>query len=219
MEGQKVLTTEQLGQVTDLQPESSGEIKLTPDTTVLCINRGRRQLRDTFDSRHYVIPVGYFTIPYGAALHFKNRQVVPGSRNPETNYQASFISIIGVASPHAKGLHIAKPIDDEVEWPAFSDEECDQFGEAKEAIDREGLGEGAVEIRSVRGGGNAGVIPGSRIKGGGGSGTGRGRKTEIVGEGKGKLKKGAQDQLGARGENEATRQMAADKRDKASEKD
>jgi hypothetical protein len=59
--------------------------------------------KDTYDGRHYVIAPGYFRTTYGAALHFQKRAVVPGSRNPETNYQASFIAIIGIAdvSPSA----------------------------------------------------------------------------------------------------------------------
>jgi hypothetical protein len=70
-----------------------------------------RPYRDMFDSGHYVIEPGYFTAPYGAAKHFQARAVVPGSRNPETNFQASFIAIIGVTAPTREGLKVLKPID------------------------------------------------------------------------------------------------------------
>jgi hypothetical protein len=79
-------------------------------------------------SRHYTIQPGFFTTDYGAALHFKARAVVPGSRNPETNFQASFIAIIGVAAPTKDGLKVLKPVDDPLQWEPFTDEECRNTG-------------------------------------------------------------------------------------------
>jgi hypothetical protein len=64
---------------------------------------------DTFDSRHYIIGPGYFEVELAAAVHFKDRAVVPGSRNPETNFQASFIAIIGVVASTGVGYKVVKP--------------------------------------------------------------------------------------------------------------
>jgi hypothetical protein len=66
---------------------------------------------DTFDSRHYIVAPGYFEVELAAATHFKDRAVVPGSRNPETNFQASFIAIIGVVAPTGTGFTVLKAID------------------------------------------------------------------------------------------------------------
>jgi hypothetical protein len=91
---------------------------------------------DTYDSRHYIIMPGYFSAPYGAALHFKQRAVVPGSRNPETNSEASFLTILGVAEPTTGGLRIVRRVDDLEDWEPFSDDECREYGMSVEALDR-----------------------------------------------------------------------------------
>lgn len=94
---------------------------------------------DTYDSRHYIIAPGYFEVELGAAVHFKERAVVPGSRNPETNFQASFIAIIGVVSPTGSGYKVVKAIDPKEDWDPFSDEDCATYEIAFEALDRAGM--------------------------------------------------------------------------------
>jgi hypothetical protein len=177
-----IFNPDDMGAVQTLKPESSGEIKLTPDTMVLCINRGREEYRDMFDSRPYVIGPGYFTAPYGAAKHFQARAVVPGSRNPETNFQASFITIIGVTEMTREGLKVIKAIDPADDWPAFSDEECRLYGHAVEALDRANMLEAIepeIEVKTVAGAGNRGVAPASRVRGGGASNARK--RTQIEG--------------------------------------
>lgn len=205
-----VLSSDQVGEVQELKPQSSGAILLTPETIVLCVNRGREVVADTFDSRHYEILPGYFTIQLGAARHFKARAVVPGTRNPETRFEASFISIIGVASPTPNGLKILHPIDDSEDWPPFTDEECREYGHAVEALDRAGMVDpidGQVEIVPTRGQANedAKAKGASRLKGGKG-GKGGKAATRITGTGidKGVLKPGNTEP------NEAVRQIQAD---------
>lgn len=168
MNGQhQILGADKLQDIQELKPESSGAIKLTPETKVLCIHRGRRELVDgrpvpinrrtpppgyeqgdysaggyvgdlvdMFDSLHYCIKPGYFTIEYGAAKHFQARAVVPGSRNPELGSQVSFIAIIGATTPTAHGPKVSQPVDEIEQWDPFTDEECRTYGMAVEALDR-----------------------------------------------------------------------------------
>lgn len=187
------------------------EVQLTHETPVLCIHRGRRNTvggdpvhhesaarhrdgerepyfegdyKDTYDGNHYIIAPGYFMAPYGAALHFQRRAVVPGSRNPETGFQASFIAIIGVVEGQpGGGFKVLKAVDDQVDWAPFTPEECAQYEVAFEAIDREAMVapiEKHVELRNVSetlAGGRQGT---SRVKGGGGKASAkRGRGPQI----------------------------------------
>lgn len=85
----------------NLVPESQEGLKaITPETPVLCMNRSKRELRDTFDSQHYRIPPGptKFWVPYGAALHFKTRLIVRGTRRGPTDFE-SHICILGIDDP------------------------------------------------------------------------------------------------------------------------
>jgi hypothetical protein len=152
-------------EVQQLTRQGADTIVITPDTQVLCIHRGRRQTadgapvyhpnaagnrrtgwkeqyfagdyKDTYDGNHYVVGPGYFTAPFGAARHFQERAVVPGSRNPETQGQRSFISIIGVVQAHpGGGFEVLKSVDDPQEWEPFTDEQCHDYEIAFEAIDR-----------------------------------------------------------------------------------
>ncbi len=85
----------------NLVPESQESLKtLTPETPVICMNRSRRDLKDTFDSQHYRIPPGptKFWVPYGAALHFKARLIQPGTRRGPSSYD-SLIAILGIDDP------------------------------------------------------------------------------------------------------------------------
>jgi hypothetical protein len=201
--------------VQQLVREGVHEVQLTPETPVLCIHRGRRHTedgapvhhenaarhrdgereayfegdyKDTYDGFHYIIAPGYFSAPYGAALHFQRRAVVPGSRNPETGFQASFIAIIGVVElVPGGGFRVLKPVDDQVDWTPFTDEECAQYEVAFEALDRAAMVapiEKEVVLRNVSetvAGGKAGSAK-SRVKGGGGKGGRRGTQQEVTDE-------------------------------------
>lgn len=148
---------------------------------------------DMWDSKHYVIAPGYFYCKLGAAKHFKDRAVVPGSRNPEERSQASFIAIIGVVSATARGFDVLKAVDDDEEWAPFSDEEVAQYSIEIEAIDRgamvDPIDEKVAPLALSGGHRQAGT---SRVKSGGGT---RKQTTRIEG-GKGgaaALKKGETD--------------------------
>lgn len=137
--------------VANLVPESNDGNSLTPTTTVLCIHRGRHRIVDKFDGQDYVILPGQFMAPYGAALHFQNRAVIPGTRNPELGVQQSYIGIIGLDS-------------DEMCEP-LTDDEVDRFGAAVEAIDRSSLTDPADRTVTVL---KTGAAAG-RVRGQGGS--------------------------------------------------
>jgi hypothetical protein len=111
--------------VMSLAPEDSVANALTPETVVTCLNRGSHELRDKFDGRDYVIPGGaLFELPYGAALHFKTRQVVPGTRDPHNGHVVkSFIAILG--------------LDPAEQCRPFSDEAMDKIDATPEGLDRE----------------------------------------------------------------------------------
>lgn len=133
---------------------------------------------DTFDSRHYIIGPGYFEVELGAALHFKERAVVPGSRNPETNFQASFLAIIGVVAPTGSGYRVVKAVDHQDDWEPFSDEECASYEIAFEALDRANMSNPIERDVTVVGTSSAIAGKPSRVKGGAGPVTGR-RKAAI----------------------------------------
>lgn len=82
-------------EVASLLIQRMNETSLKPDSPVIVINRGRKPLEMTFDGNHIPIPVGYFETEYGAALHFKDRAVVPGTRNLEVGGFISWFSILG----------------------------------------------------------------------------------------------------------------------------
>jgi hypothetical protein len=111
--------------VRSLVPMHEHGLKLTPETVVLCVHRGVEPLVDKYDGRDYEILPGFFEVAYGAALHFKARAVVPGSRNPETGKQESFIGIVGIDRPER--------------CVPFTLEECERFNLIPEAIDRQSL--------------------------------------------------------------------------------
>ncbi len=159
---------------------------------------------DQFDGRHYIIPPGYFTIEFGAAAHFKARAVVPGSRNTETGFQASFIAILGAAVTTPEGLRIdpERQVDDVAEWDPFTDEERREYGMAVEAIDRASLVdpiESDVVIVPTMGAANEAVR--SRVKANAG---GRSNKRTDISDPAGVLKT-----RNAPGENEAIRESRA----------
>lgn len=124
--------------ITNLRKEDDKANELTPETMVTCINRGPLALVDMFDGQNYVIPPGHFMAPYGAALHFQRRQVVPGTRIPGQGHK-SWVSILGIDKA-------------EVCLP-FTDAELEAFGQAREAINREALpgADGQVQIIGTAG--------------------------------------------------------------------
>jgi hypothetical protein len=95
------------------------------DERVTCINRGRNALTCTYDSMHKVIPAGLFEIEYEAAKHFRDRLIVPGTKNVEANAFVSWIGILGV--DHADKCQ------------PFTDAQLLSFGEKVEAIDRSSM--------------------------------------------------------------------------------
>lgn len=106
----------------DLVAEDAKANELTPETIVTVVNRGRKPLSDMFDGRHYHVPAGYARMPYGAAVHFQKRAVVPGTRNLEQGGYVSWFGILGVDDPS-----MCEP---------FTDEYLESVGEKAEAIDR-----------------------------------------------------------------------------------
>lgn len=133
--------------VIDLTPVNPASQALTPDTIVTCINRGREVLVRKFDALDYPLhphAVGFIKMPYGAALHFQRHCTVPGTRDAFSGAEQSFIGILGVDPP---------------EWcEPFTDEQCERFGIAIEAIDRTGEEE-AVTTASVSSAVAAGRVP------------------------------------------------------------
>lgn len=67
----------------ELVPDDLPTDALTPTSIVLCLNRTQETLIGQHDARHYTIPPGYFTMPYGAAKHLQQRLIVPGTRDPQ----------------------------------------------------------------------------------------------------------------------------------------
>lgn len=171
--------------VQQLVPQGSGEIAMTPDREVLCVHRGSEPYEDMFDGKPYVIQPGFFMTQLGAAQHFKARAVVPGTRNPETRYEASFIAIIGAVELRSDGtFKVLKPVDPPAEWTRFTDEERAEYEGKGEALDRESMVNPIdadvtiVPTSRVRAGkGTKEKV--SRLKGGeGSSGGGRRRVTQ-----------------------------------------
>jgi hypothetical protein len=73
--------------------------ELGPKTMVTCINRGSDPYLDKCDGRDYVVPPGLFEVEYEVADHFRLRSVVPGSRDPVSGAQDTFIAILGLDPP------------------------------------------------------------------------------------------------------------------------
>lgn len=170
--------------VQQLVPQGSGEIAMTPDREVLCVHRGDEPYEDMFDGKPYKIQPGFFMTQLGAAQHFKARAVVPGTRNPETRFEASFIAIVGAVELKGDGtFRVLKAVDPPSEWTEFTEEERAEYKGKGEALDRESMVNPIdadvtiVSTSRVRAGkGTKGV---SRLKGGEGAGSGgRRRGTE-----------------------------------------
>jgi len=132
-----------LSEVVPLLPAHKQKQELTPDTPVICLNRGPKELRDMHDAQEYVIPPGAkFQVAYATAQHFQRRLIVPGTRNPNVHDTSvplfvSWIAIFGVDPPEA-----CQP---------FTDEQLKRFGEKAEGLNREVLGgsDRDVQVRST----------------------------------------------------------------------
>jgi hypothetical protein len=94
-------------------------------------------IRDTYDGRHYTIPPGRSHIQFGAAEHFRNRSVIPGSRNPETSKQDRYIVLPRLRDSEDKCFAI--------DGAAFSEQAA-----RPEAIDRRTLTSAAARNVVVR---------------------------------------------------------------------
>lgn len=157
--------------VQQLVPQrGSVDVRLSPESEVLCIHRGTEPIEDMHDSQPFRIMPGYFKTQYAAAVHFKARSIVPGSRNPETSRQASFIAIIGTVDFRADGsFSVTRQVDHPDEWAPFSEDERAEYEGHAEALDRDGMVNAidpSVEIVSTSSV-QSGKLPGkgSRIRG------------------------------------------------------
>jgi hypothetical protein len=119
-------------EVVDLTAASMTAASIEPTTPVLVLNRGRKPLEMTFDGNHRVLPVGLFKTEYGAARHFQERAVVPGTRNVEVGGHVSWFAILGTADQRIA-------VDPPEMCVPFTDEELKAFGESLEAIDRSAM--------------------------------------------------------------------------------
>jgi len=138
--------------VSNLMVERIGETTLKPDTPVICLNRGRRPLSETFDGNHVTLPAGgftedgsvrgYFRTEYGAAMHFQKRLIVPGTRTLDDGGFVSFIAILGSDDGRQR-------VDQPEHCQPFSDEDLQRFGEKVEGIDRSAPGVDAAQDMRV----------------------------------------------------------------------
>lgn len=119
-------------EVENLSVQRLNETTLRPTTPVVCINRGRKPLNDMFDGVAVTIPPGVFVTEYGAAKHFQDRLIVPGTRNLDLG---GFVSWIGIIGTEDRRQRVDPP---EVCEP-FTDEELQTFGEKVEGLDRGAL--------------------------------------------------------------------------------
>lgn len=111
---------------------------LNPDTPVVIINRGNTAVCDRYDGEPWEVPPGHWTVPYAVAKHLQNRAVVPGSRDPVSGRQSSFIGIVGLDSADR-----CRP---------FTPEQMKRFGLAVDAIDPAARSEAVtlVDVNDVR---------------------------------------------------------------------
>jgi len=108
--------------VNTVVPKDLRAQELGPKTMVTCINRGSEPYIDKCDGRDYVVPPGLFEVEYEVADHFRLRSVVPGSRDPVSGAQDTFIAILGLDPPE--------------KCVPFNQDEEAAFSASVEAIDR-----------------------------------------------------------------------------------
>ncbi len=134
---------------TTLMPEQVSN-DLTPDSEVVILFKGGPAIVDKWDSKDYIVPplprgpdkeplcsleewqqrrhaAAHFRVKYAVALHLRDRNIVPGTRNPHNGMAISQIAI--VQTPNGKGL------DPENRTKPFTDEQMKQFG-WPEGLDR-----------------------------------------------------------------------------------
>ncbi len=124
--------------------------ELTPDSEVVILFKGGPPVMDKWDSKDYIVPpiprgrdkqpicsledwrkhshpAAHFRVKYAVALHLRERNIVPGTRNPHNGMAISQIAI--VQTPNGKGL------DPENRTKPFSPEQIKQF-DWPEGLDR-----------------------------------------------------------------------------------
>ena len=145
------------GDIRDLVPlHQRGEGTLGSESEVALLHRGWKPITDKFDGVDYQILPGRQLIAYGAAMHFRARAVVPGTRNPEIRKQESFLVIMHDLGP-----------DKREHWRMFTDEERAQIEGKVEAIARDELSlPSDREVRLVSTGRVAATMPGAGAGGG-----------------------------------------------------
>lgn len=144
--------------IRDLVPKHQrGPGSLTPESPVLVLNRGWNTYTDKFDGIDYDLPAGeVLEMPYGAALHFRARAVVPGTRNPEVKKQESFLVVMHPLGPDKRSA-----------WRMFTDEERAWIEGKHEAIAREELSLASDrDVKLVSTGRVAASMPGAGAGGG-----------------------------------------------------
>lgn len=115
--------------VARLQPTDVPAQALSLDTLVKFINRGHHTLDCQFDGQHYEIPPGWSEVRFAAALHFRDRLIVPGTRDANNVLAVqSWIAIPGEGDPR---------LDAPATGVMFTDAELLEFGERTEGLDRE----------------------------------------------------------------------------------
>ncbi len=146
-----------------LVPEQvSNELK--PETEVVILFKGGPPIVDKWDSKDYVVPpiprdvngqhvctleqwrershpAAHFRVAYGVAQHLRDRNIVPGTRNPHTGKAHSQIAI--VQTPNGKGL------DPPQRAQPFTAEQKKQFG-FPEGIDRSMFEDSRKDVRVVQ---------------------------------------------------------------------
>lgn len=133
-----------LDEIYNMSAMTVGDQVLLPTDNVICINRGRATLHETFDGQHREIPPGYFRTEYGAALHFRRRLLVKGTRNLEQGGYVSWIGILGSEDGRIK-------VDDERDCERFTDEDLQSYGEKIEGIDRSSFSDPSDrEVTAIR---------------------------------------------------------------------
>lgn len=125
-----------LANVISLLPDhNQGE--LTPKTPVICVNRGPRTLTDMHDGHQLTVPPhATFQATYEQAVHLQRRQIVPGTKSPDSPDQyVSWIGILNIDSPDR-----CEPFDDEF---------LARYNEAKEALNRDEMSPADRDVQVV----------------------------------------------------------------------
>lgn len=120
----------------NLAPDGMGGTELTPQTRVLIVNRGTHPYVDKFDGRNYTVPPETVSeVAYEVAAHFRERSIIPGSRDPVSGKQEHYIAILGIDPPEKCNY--------------LSAVEQQKADEAAEAIDRSQMDGADGDVRVV----------------------------------------------------------------------